>query len=98
LKENVCNLTLSRRAQASLPEHIAYACGFWVEHICMIKDASSIADRLNTFLFDHLLHWFEAMSILKRSKDTKKMMRLLRDWHAVCGSISLKDAEMMTFC
>ena len=84
LKENVCNLTLSRRAQASLPEHIAYACIFWVEHVCLIEDTSFIADMLSAFLFKHLLHWFEAMSILKRSKDTKEMMRRLRDWHAVC--------------
>ncbi|KIM82264.1 hypothetical protein PILCRDRAFT_474447 [Piloderma croceum F 1598] len=82
LEENVCNLTLSREAQASLPEHIAYACVFWVEHVCLIEDTSCIADRLSAFLFKHLLHWFEAMSILKRSKDTKEMMRRLRDWHA----------------
>jgi hypothetical protein len=97
LRENVGNLTLSGEAQTSLPEHIAYACVFWVEHVCLIEDTSLIADRLSAFLFKHLLHWFEAMSILKRSKDTKEMMRRLRDWHAVCGGVSLNDAEMMTF-
>jgi len=85
LKDNVCNLKLSITAQASLPEAIAYACGFWVEHVCMIKDASSIAEKLETFLFKHLLHWFEAMSILQMSKDTIGLMGRLRDWHMVRG-------------
>jgi hypothetical protein len=94
---NVCNLSLSTKAQASLPEDIAYACSFWVEHVCMITDVTSIADKLETFLFDHLLHWFEAMSILKRSKDTTNMIRGLRDWHTVRARVFSNARVLLTF-
>lgn len=83
LRYNVCNLELSTTADTTLPEDVAYVCDFWVEHICIIEDAASIADRLETFLFKHLMHWFEAMSILKRSRKTIDLMRRLRGWHAV---------------
>ena len=84
LKHNVCNLKLFiSAADVSLPEEISYACVFWVEHVCLIMDPSPIADRLETFLFKHLLHWFEAMTILLKSRETIRMLRSLRDWHRV---------------
>lgn len=86
LKYNMCSLKLSQSVHVesvSLPEGVAYACVFWVEHVCIIKDATSITERLETFLFKHLLHWFEAMAILKRSRDTIGILRHLHDWHMV---------------
>jgi hypothetical protein len=82
----MCSLKLSQTVHvegASLPEGVSYACIFWVEHVCIIKDATSIAEKLETFLFKHLLHWFEAMAILKRSRDTIGILRHLHDWHMV---------------
>jgi hypothetical protein len=83
LRYNVCHLKLSKMADASLPEDVAYACEFWVEHACIIENAASIADRLNMFLFKHLMHWFEAMSILKKSRKIVGLMKRLLDWHTV---------------
>jgi len=81
LRHNICDLKLSQTPEGvSLAEGVSYACIFWVEHVCAIKDATSIADRLETFLFKHLLHWFEAMGILKRSRDT---IGMLSHWHTV---------------
>ncbi|KIM86469.1 hypothetical protein PILCRDRAFT_327664 [Piloderma croceum F 1598] len=94
LRFNVCNLRLSLiSTDVYLPEDISYACVFWIEHVCLIKDASLVADRLETFLFKHLLHWFEAMSILKRSRDTITMLQRLRDWHAISllGNVHVYD-------
>jgi hypothetical protein len=67
----------------SLTEGVVYGCTFWVEHVCMITDAGAIMERLERFLFQHLLHWFEAMSILKRSKETIRMLKQPFDWHKV---------------
>jgi hypothetical protein len=54
-----------------LPEDISYSCLFWIDHICAIeKDATPIVNHMRDFLFRHLLHWFEAMSILRRSRDS----------------------------
>ena len=83
LRYNMCHLKLSKMADTSLPDDVAYACEFWVEHVCIIEDAAFIADRLNIFLFKHLMHWFEAMSILKKSTETIGLMKRLCDWHTV---------------
>jgi hypothetical protein len=83
LRHDVCDLGHFADADATLPEDIAYACCFWVEHVCLIEDPLPISEKLEAFLFKHLLHWFEAMNILKRSRETIRMLRNLHDWHKV---------------
>ena len=82
LKRNICNLTLSAdMADESLPDHTSYACMFWVHHLCVIGDVQmSLVDELDKFLRQHLIHWFESMSILKRSRDTIPLLGRLLDW------------------
>lgn len=85
LRRNMCNLTLSvDLADEHLPEDMTYACIFWVDHVCTIKeDVLPIMENLETFLGRHLLHWFEAMSILRKSREAIKLLDNLTDWVTV---------------
>jgi WD40 repeat protein len=82
LRRNMCNLILSMDpADETLTEDVKYACVFWIEHICEIKvGIPSVLDHLDTFLNQHLLHWLEAMSILKKSRDTIGLLDNLLAW------------------
>ena len=82
LKRNICDLLLSRAVvDATLPEDISYACTFWIDHVCAIStDVESIATILDQFLFVHLLHWIEAMSILHISRSMIALMPRILDW------------------
>jgi hypothetical protein len=87
LKRNMCNMTLTvDQANEKLPEEVSYSCLFWIDHICVIEDSSPVMDRLRDFLYQHLLHWFEAMSILKRSRYMIPLLDELRDWISVSQS------------
>ncbi|KAF5694888.1 vegetative incompatibility het-e-1 [Fusarium globosum] len=44
-----------------IPPDLAYACVYWVYHI---ERSQNAFDLVNPFLEKHLLHWFEALSIL----------------------------------
>ena len=85
LKRNICNMTLSvNQADEGLSEVVSYSCLFWIDHICVIEDdLVPVVDRLHGFLNRHLLHWFEAMSIMKRSRDTIDLVDRLYDWLSV---------------
>jgi hypothetical protein len=85
LRQNICNLTLSADTHnATLPEDVEYACLFWIDHVCNIKDeVTPILESLDAFLDHHLLHWFEAMSILKRSRTTIMLLNNLLGWITV---------------
>jgi hypothetical protein len=91
LKRNICNLTLSVASKREkIPDDVAYACIFWVNHMCLIKDdALSVVGHLKTFLTEHLLHWLEVMSIMGRSRDTIVLLSQLFHWIIV--SISYCD-------
>jgi hypothetical protein len=87
LKRNLCNLTLSVFPKGDIiPDDVAYACMFWVNHICSIdlnEDLPSIVMHLDRFLKMHLLHWFEAMSILGKSRDPITLLDRLYVWISV---------------
>ncbi|KZP11393.1 hypothetical protein FIBSPDRAFT_1050831 [Athelia psychrophila] len=82
LKRNICNMSLSARLAAEvLPEELAYACQSWVENICTsARFESWEMDTLVVFLRTHLLHWFEAMSLLKKSEEIAPMLRRVAAW------------------
>ena len=85
LQQNMCNMTLSVDLRTeTLSEDISYSCLFWIDHMCTIeRDVTPIMNQLRDFLFRHLLHWFEAMSILRRSRDSISHLDHLLSWISV---------------
>ena len=81
LRRNMCDLTLTEdlaNESETLPEDISYACIFWIDHASGIEEQiQQITGQLHYFLFHHLLHWFEAMSILRKSTETISHLDLL---------------------
>ena len=86
LTQNMCNIILDdwvKKERSMLPD-ASYACLFWIDHICTsTNDITTILDHVYRFLHQHLLHWFEAMSILNRAKDTISLLNKLFAWAKV---------------
>ncbi|KZP23203.1 hypothetical protein FIBSPDRAFT_930720 [Athelia psychrophila] len=82
LKRNMVNMTLSVcLTREVLPEVLAYACQSWVDHVCTDGTFGSWAmEKLVVFLRTHLLHWFEAMSLLKKSEEIAPMLQRVATW------------------
>ncbi|KIM73294.1 hypothetical protein PILCRDRAFT_81288, partial [Piloderma croceum F 1598] len=82
LERNMCNMTLAADLSSeSLPGDISYSCAFWIDHLYAVQDnIPPIVNRLRDFLSRHLLHWFEAMSILRKSRETISHLSRLSDW------------------
>ncbi|KZP17443.1 hypothetical protein FIBSPDRAFT_957250 [Athelia psychrophila] len=82
LRENMCNLTLSQPVQnESLLEPVAYASKFWIEHVCLITDTSEdLADVVYRFMHEHLLHWIEALAIMKAYNVVMRLLPRLLEW------------------
>ncbi|KAH7923203.1 WD40 repeat-like protein [Leucogyrophana mollusca] len=84
LKRNICNMTLANQGWKSenLAEDITYACLFWVDHVVATADSSIalIVPYIEEFLQEHLLQWFEAMSILRKSRETIRLLQNLFRW------------------
>jgi hypothetical protein len=86
LRENMCDMTLPYLNQKrTLPEVISYACKFWIEHICLVSDVTDdIVNQIYVFLDTHLLHWMEALAILKCHDLTIRSIDNLMKWLLVC--------------
>jgi hypothetical protein len=94
LRENICDMALPYLSQKNtLPEAISYACKFWIEHICLISDVTDeIVNEIHDFLANHLLHWMEAMGILKSHDRTIRSIDHLMRWLRVCPPICVMGA------
>ncbi|CAG1992151.1 unnamed protein product [Fusarium graminearum] len=63
---------------ACMPPEVQYACLYWVNHQIVAGLGPGDASRILTFLKQHLLHWFEAMSLLGKAFQITKLMRELQ--------------------
>jgi hypothetical protein len=86
LRENICDMTLPYLSRKNiLDEAISYACKFWIEHTCLVSDATDdIVNQTYVFLVKHLLHWMEAMAILNSHDQTIRSIHNLMEWLRVC--------------
>jgi hypothetical protein len=91
LRENICDMTLPHLTQKkSLPEAISYASKFWIEHTCLISDATDdIVNRIYNFLVNHLHHWMEVLALLKSHDHTIRSIQNLIQWLRVCHPIRI---------
>jgi hypothetical protein len=84
MRQNICNLTLSpgiAHIDVTLEPDIAYACTFWIEHMCAITEGVGVCCKhLEAFVFQHFLHWMEAMSILQKSRAIIGLLEVLLNW------------------
>lgn len=81
LKENLCGMTLSPTlVHVEISDEIAYACNHWIDHVCMAGEPATIVPLVEHFIRRHLLHWVEAMSILKASRNTIGILERLYVW------------------
>ncbi|KAI4733289.1 WD40 repeat-like protein, partial [Aureobasidium sp. EXF-12298] len=87
LMEDVCRINApgKRRAAISqaviaknLPEEVAYACSYWVQHISTSGERLKDDGDVHRFLKNHLLHWIEALSWLGKASDVIHSLGSLR--------------------
>jgi hypothetical protein len=70
-----------------LPE-LRYACRYWTNHLIQSKEHIVDGDTTHLFLQKHLLHWLEAMSLIR---DSSRCFHLLDSLQALAGVGSILD-------
>jgi hypothetical protein len=75
LKFNICGLPTSylknvdmpnikQSIQATIPEHLQYACQFWADHVTAVNYDDDYALATERFLLEKFLFWLETLSLL----------------------------------
>lgn len=66
----------------TLDEATSYACSFWIVHVLEMEGCpdASFGQQISDFLKVHVLHWLEAMSLLRRSRSTANLLERLLSW------------------
>jgi hypothetical protein len=75
LKRNICGLDTPgaeaikipfHKIEYCLPAELQYACEYWIDHLQRSDAQFNDGSRLHYFLREHLLHWLEALSLIRR--------------------------------
>jgi hypothetical protein len=75
LKQDICDLSApgvlvtdvkSSRVHERLPPGVQYACLYWVQHLQKSGEQLYDNDHVHQFLKEHLLHWLEALSWMRK--------------------------------
>jgi hypothetical protein len=95
LHQNICNLEAPGTMMSEIDKgtitgrlspELQYACRYWVRHIEQSQQKITDGDATHLFLQKHLLHWFEAMSLIRESS---KCVHLLLNLQALIRVSSL---------
>jgi hypothetical protein len=97
LRFNICNLEtsylsnseiphLTSRVEQAIPQHIAYACQFWADHLCASSLTPNLLNNLLLFLKRRFLHWLEAMSLMGAIAAADSALHKLQDISTVSTS------------
>lgn len=70
-----------------LPPDVRYACRYWIPHLKESKFELSDINKVLLFLEDHLLHWLEAMSLMRQISEGIIAMNSLESIVPVSSSV-----------
>lgn len=86
LKQDICDIRKlgtsrddidQRDIDGNIPADLRYACLYWVYHLQ--RSGGVMHDDIIAFLYEHFLHWLEALSLLGRLSDGALALMKLRE-------------------
>jgi hypothetical protein len=94
LKFNICDLETSHVSndkicdlnvciQNHIPDHLAYACCFWADHLQKTKFTPTALSDVDDFLSHRLLFWLEVLSLVKEVHIASPALLSTADWALV---------------
>ncbi|KAF5006477.1 hypothetical protein FDECE_7164 [Fusarium decemcellulare] len=108
LRKNLCNVpTLAIKAKeidkdiitTRIPHDLEYACVYWLYHL--VRSKKTIGEEMiRSLRKEHLLHWFETLSLLGKLLDGEEAIRMLLDLSLVLNhqaSLRLPGDSMTNF-
>jgi hypothetical protein len=86
LKRDICNLHAPgipvegvdwSLVEQRLPAELQYACQYWTQHLQQSGQHCPDNSPVHRFLRQHLLHWFEALSLIRKTPEGVRAILLL---------------------
>ncbi len=84
LCKDICNacdprIRVSQIDQGKMKQQLSppleYSCRYWVHHVRQADELFHDLIAISDFLFDHLLHWLKALSLLRKAHEAVHMLR-----------------------
>jgi hypothetical protein len=105
LRFNMCSLAssyvrngdiddLPTRVKDNIPEHLAYACRYFADHISGCIESHEMLEPIHELLRKKLLFWLEALSLLKNTSQALTELLALQTWIKVWTDADHRDETL----
>jgi hypothetical protein len=98
LKQDICEIgnpsllnsevaDLADRRHRFISEELRYACVYWMSHLALAQtdmDMKELELELSKFCTCHLLHWIEALSLVRELRSAVEGLPKVLRWCKVC--------------
>jgi hypothetical protein len=72
---------LNTRIATYIPVDLQYACRFWAHHLIQLHVGNEeVYGSLRKFVFEHLIHWVEVLSLINAFDSGILCLKLAQDW------------------
>ena len=98
LRRDICGIHLpgalseevqSDRIEQCLPAELQYACRYWAQHLQRSRTQVLDNGQVHVFLREHLLHWLEALSLIRKTSEGVLAITSLESLAVVSNSPSV---------
>jgi hypothetical protein len=79
-----------------LPAELQYACRYWVQHLQRSNATLHDDEQVHIFLREHLLHWLEALGLMKKTSEGVLAITSLESIVTVSNSLSVTKSFQLT--
>ena len=79
-----------------IPEHLKYACRFWVDHLQMLPWDEELFEKVKVVIYDKLLFWLEVLSVIGEVYSACTAITTLRVWCQVSHSPAFSQKRRLS--
>jgi hypothetical protein len=88
---------LSQQIEKAIPPQLSYACQFWADHLHATLGSDILEGNLQDFIYNNLLYWFEALSLLDYVPLASPALLKAAQWSKVSGTpLFYLELKLMT--
>ena len=89
------NVDIQATAKSTIPPLVSYSCRYWADHLVNIPSNETLMEAVKFVMYEKLLFWLEAMSLLGKTYEATLILRRALGWKVCLQFISCNVSLML---
>jgi len=91
----VKNVDIQASVRSAIPPLVSYSCQYWADHLVHTPSDETLVDAVKFVIYEKLLFWMEAMSLLGKTYEASLILRRALSWKVRLQFICCRTSLML---